>query len=121
MQCTPQPSGELAAGWLQRLASSPVTTATTPGRAAAMEASTRLIWAWEKGLRRIAQWSMPGRTTSSMNSVRPVSSAPSSVRLTRRPTQRGALVGRSSSRLGISTDTLPRSSSPALSLSDHPG
>ena len=40
---------------------------------------------------------------SSMNRVRPVRSGPSSRRSTRRPTQRGSVVGRSSSLLGIST------------------
>jgi hypothetical protein len=63
--------------------------------------------AWANGLRRIAQWSMPGRLRLSMNSVRPVRSAGSSTRSTARPTKRGELVGRSSSRFGISIAISP--------------
>ena len=46
--------------------SSPVTTAITPGTAAAREVSTPLIFAWANGLRRIAMCSIPGRWMSSM-------------------------------------------------------
>ncbi len=46
--------------------SSPVTTATTPGAAAARVVSTELIFAWAYGLRRIAMCSIRGRTMSSM-------------------------------------------------------
>jgi hypothetical protein len=45
--------------------SSPVTTATTPGRASAAEVSIELMRAWATGLRRIDMWSMPGRLMSS--------------------------------------------------------
>ncbi len=45
--------------------SSPVTTATTPGSAAASDVSIETIRACATGLRRIAMCSMPGRTTSS--------------------------------------------------------
>ena len=57
----------------------------TPGSFNASSMSMFSIFAWARGLRRIAQWSIPGSTTLSMNSVWPVMRSPSSTRRTHFP------------------------------------
>src|SRR6266536_1783420 len=67
---------------------SPVTTATTPGRASACEASNDRIRAWAIGLRRIAMCSIPGSRMSSMKVPLPRIRRSSSLRLTLWPRPR---------------------------------
>ena len=68
--------------------SSPVTTATTPGSAAAAVVSMPLIVACAYGLRRSARWSIFGSFTSSMYVPLPWMNRSSSLRLTLCPMPR---------------------------------
>src|SRR5918993_698584 len=75
---SPERVGIHARLWAAR--SAPVTTATTPGSAAAAEVSMDAMRAWGTGLRRTAACSIPGRTTSSTKRPAPRRKRSSSLR-----------------------------------------
>ena len=81
----------------RRAASAPVSTAATPGRAAAALASTTTMRACACGLRSMAAWSRPGAPRSSMKRPRPATRRRSSFSGSGAPTQgpltRGVLGG----------------------------
>src|SRR3990172_1789721 len=92
-----------APGLERRRASSAVITANPPGSSFASLTSMLTMRAWAWGLRRMAQWSIPGSSTSSCICARPVTSNGLSTRFIGLPTHFGSVTGRSSMDFRIST------------------